>query len=98
MPDKRYPISDEGYLHLTGKGWVRCDVEPFPADRLETWHYETNTPSPAHKELVHLTRIWTATRTDAEIDAARHRYGEAVEPSANRHIVVDCRLASASGS
>ena len=48
MTDKHYPISDEGYLHLTEKGWVRCDFEPFPTDRLETWHYETNTPSPAH--------------------------------------------------
>lgn len=98
MTDKRYPISDEGYLHLTDKGWVRCDSEPFPDDRLETWHYETNTPSPAHKELVHLTRIWKSARPDAEIAVIRHRYGDAVEPSAERHIVVDCHLAPVSDS
>lgn len=91
MADERYPISDEGYFHLTENGWLRQDMEPFPTTRLETWHYETTTPSSAHKELVHLTRIWIAPGPEAEIAAIRHRYGDAVEPSPNRHIVLDCR-------
>lgn len=91
MTDKRYPIADEGYFHLTKDGWVRRDFEPFPADRIETWHYETKTPSPAHKELVHLTRVWVAQQPETEIVSLRHRYGDAVEAAPNRHIVLDCR-------
>jgi hypothetical protein len=39
------PERDSGDFHLTAKGWIRKNTEPFPADRLETWRYEMVQPS-----------------------------------------------------
>ncbi|HWB54375.1 MAG TPA: hypothetical protein VG722_09280 [Tepidisphaeraceae bacterium] len=86
---KTFPKTDSGYFHLTEDGWVRKDDRPFPANRLETWRYEMECESEADKEKVHLTRIWSGTAPE-RADRLRQRYGEAIPPSHERHITVDC--------
>lgn len=49
--------SDDGFWHLTPNGWVRKDEEPFPSDRLETWHYSMSQASGWSQEH----RSWTCT-------------------------------------
>ena len=86
---KAFPKADSGYFHLTEDGWVRKDDHPFPDNRLETWRYEMECGSDADKENVHLTRIWSGTAPD-RANRLRQRYGEAIAPSHERHIIVDC--------
>jgi hypothetical protein len=49
-----FPKNDFGYFHLTTKGWIRKDSEPFPDDRVETWSYDMEWPTGADKEQVRL--------------------------------------------
>jgi hypothetical protein len=85
------PRNDAGYFHLTDKGWVRCDNLPYPADRIETWKYEEDRPASDAKEQVRLTRIWCAPHmTEAERGTIRARFGNAVSPNEDRHLILDC--------
>lgn len=87
-----YPRSDSGLYHLTPKGWLRQDCEPYPRKRLETWRYEMEQPAKDDKQQVRLTRIWiTPTMSQHHRDKIRLRFGDAVQPSVDAHIVVDCR-------
>ena len=84
---------DEGYFHLGPRGWSRNDGQPFPLDRMETWHYEMDQPSTAAKQQIHLTRVWI--REDVpEVDRRilHTRFGEAVIPEADKSIRVQCRI------
>jgi len=82
---------DAGLFHLTEHGWVRKDTTPFPKDRLETWQYDMERPHPDTKERVHLTRIWFDSKSaPSDLDALRARHGDAIVPSADRHITIDC--------
>lgn len=83
---------DAGYFHLTQHGWKREDVEPFPQDRLETWQYESETPSEAAKEQIHLVRLWSSDSLSAAQRAQlRSKFGYPVSLSQGRHITIDCR-------
>jgi hypothetical protein len=83
---------DTGYYHLTPDGWARKDNEPFPANRLETWQYESATPSDAAKEQVHFVRLWASANAPAERRARlRAKFGVPIEIGHDRHITIDCR-------
>ena len=86
-----YPKAETGYFHLTERGWIRKDSQPFPQDRIETWLYEMECGSEADKEQVRLTRIWVANLPEAKLDVIREHHGEPVAPSHNRHIILECR-------
>jgi hypothetical protein len=86
---KKFPEADSGYFHLTDDGWIRKDHHPFPSDRLETWSYEMESGSDVDKEIVHLTRVWSANE-QKHADLLRERYGDAITPSHERHIILDC--------
>ena len=82
---------DFGYFHLTSKGWTRCDEPPFPGDRIETWQYEEERPADGVKDRIRLTRIWCAAGIpEAQLTALHARFGEAVVPDPDRHIILDC--------
>lgn len=88
-----YPKSDSGFFHLTPQGWVRRDRQPFPEDRLETWSYEMECPAEDAKEHVCLTRIWVNSRvTPQDHDVIHARFGEPLLPTAERNIVLECRV------
>jgi hypothetical protein len=83
--------SDSGEFHLTTKGWIRKDTAPYPEDRFETWRYEMIQPS-GDKAQIRLTRVWAkADLSEAQSAALHARFGEAVTPSHERHVVLDCR-------
>jgi len=85
--------SDSGLFHLTGSGWVRKDAAPYPEDRAETWQYEMERPHPDTKQIVHLTRIWISpSLPDEQIQILRKRYGGALAPTADRHVILDCHV------
>lgn len=87
------PERDSGDFHLTAKGWIRKDTEPYPADRFETWRYEMFQPSGDAKAQVRLTRIWAkADLSEAQSATLHARFGEAVAPSPERHVTLDCRF------
>jgi hypothetical protein len=90
---KSQPLKcDRGDYHLTAKGWIRKDTEPYPADRLETWRYEMVQPAADAKAQVRLTRIWArADLSETQSTALHARFGEAVLPSPERHVILDCR-------
>ena len=85
--------NDSGFFHLTAGGWVRKDFEPFPKDRVETWEYHMERPHHDTKERAHLTRIWiSAVTPNAQLQDLRKRFGDALTPSADRHLTMDCRV------
>jgi hypothetical protein len=85
-------LHDEGYFHLSPRGWCRKDKQPFPWDRFETWHYEMDRPSAVAKQQVHLTRIWIRRDVpESERRTLRGRFGEAVAPEVDKSILVQCR-------
>ena len=86
-----YPKSESGYFHLTPDGWMRKDDKPFPENRLETWRYDMECATDADKEQVHLARVWVSDTPSAQLDATRKRFGDAIPPAHDRHIVIDCR-------
>jgi hypothetical protein len=68
--------SDERCFHLTPQGWVREDNEPYPADRIETWHYSMSQASGWSRERRSLSCEWaTPTLTRAERDKIRKKFG-----------------------
>jgi hypothetical protein len=84
---------DQGYFHLTPKGWIRADREPYPRERVETWEYKMEQPADDAKQRVRLTRVWyDSTQCDASRDALRDRFGDAVEPAPDRNVLLACRV------
>jgi len=84
---------DDGYFHLGPRGWSRKDATPFPWDRIETWRYEMDQPSPAAKQQIHLTRVWVQrTVPESERQSLHARFGEAVAPETGKSILVQCRI------
>jgi hypothetical protein len=93
MSARQFPESDNGYFHLTPTGWTRKDSEPPPADRLETWRYRLERPARDAKDEVTLTRVWISKNvTDAQSIALHTHHGEAVEPTRERNVVLDCHV------
>ena len=84
---------ESGYFHLTPTGWTRKDSEPPPPDRQETWRYELERPSSDAKDEVTLTRIWMSKgMTDAQSIALHSLHGEAIEPTIERNVTLDCHV------
>lgn len=82
---------EEGFFHLTPKGWVRVDRGPYPAERVETWKYELVQPASDAKANVRLTRVWHDASKNEEARAAlRNCFGTAVSPNRNRNVVLTC--------
>jgi hypothetical protein len=82
---------DFGYFHLTERGWIRRDALPFPSDRVETWRYEEERPASDAKDRIRLTRIWSDhTVTDYRRNELRIKFGNAIAPTEDRHLVIDC--------
>lgn len=89
----KFPRSDGGYFHLTPKGWIRKDVEPFPQDRSETWHYEMEWPAEDAKEQVTLTKIWVSPAASAAGNEKLHaQFGHPLMPSRTRSVKLECRV------
>jgi hypothetical protein len=84
---------DRGFLHLTPNGWERCDGQPFPQDRLETWAYEMGAANDDLREEVSLTRTWICSRISEEGRAAFHAcYGQPLHASVTRSIRFACEV------
>lgn len=67
--------SDDGHFHLTPSGWVRQDDEPFPADRIETWHYSMHQASGWSREHRTLSCVWVSPNISrAERDLVREQF------------------------
>jgi hypothetical protein len=82
---------DLGLYHLTSTGWVRKDSEPFPPNRYETWLYEEERPASDAKDRIHLTRVWRKPgAATVELEKLHTRFGEAILPDADRHLILDC--------
>lgn len=85
--------SDFGYLHLTPRGWIRADKQPFPADRIETWRMEVEQPAEDAKERDCLTRVWVSMNWSLAV--AKHlraQFGEAMIPTLDRAIHIQCEV------
>lgn len=92
MAQSGFPKSEEGFYHLTPAGWQRKDHLPFPADRLETWRFQSETLAEDAKEMVHLTRLWTShASTPEQRDQLRARFGNPVRATPELHLTIDCR-------
>ena len=88
-----FPKTESGYFHLTPNGWVRKDMEPFPADRCETWRYEMEWPAEDAKEQVTLTKLWVSRKSPGSTNEALHaRFGNPVSPNLKRNIMLECRV------
>jgi hypothetical protein len=93
MSEPQFPDRESGYFHLTPAGWTRKDAGHPPPDRLETWKYELERPSRDAKDEVRLTKIWMSEDLTAARSAALHtQYGEAVEPTHERNVILDCHV------
>jgi len=93
MSGTQFSEKETGYFHLTPTGWTRKDDEPPPSDRLETWTYELERPSVDAKDEVTLTRSWKSKDvTDDQSIALHQRHGEAVEPTRERNVILDCHV------
>jgi hypothetical protein len=93
MSRPQVSYSENGYFHLTPTGWIRKDGEPPPFDRQETWKYELERPSSDAKDEVTLTRVWISKDvTDAQSVALHSQHGEAVEPTIERNVTLDCHV------
>ncbi len=85
--------SDRGHFHLTPNGWVRCDDEPYPSNRVETWLYEMDQPEEDSKEFDTLTRLWVSeTVSPVAREALRARFGEPLVVTKNRKLVIQSRV------
>ena len=88
-----YPRHERGYFHLTENGWMRCDFEPFPPGRVETWAFALNCQAEDAKENIRLSRIWSRPGFDANRLVRLHnRFGEPVQPSPERNVTLECRV------
>jgi hypothetical protein len=88
-----YPQVDNGLFHLTPRGWLRQDHQPFPSDRLETWSYNMECPADDAKEQVCLRRIWMNAKVGPERrDAMRALFGFPKGPSRERNVTLECQL------
>jgi len=86
-----FPRADMGFFHLTPKGWLRCDQQPFPHDRIETWAYAMEQPAEDAKEVVRLTRTWVKPGTKPHSNQAFHDFfGEPVCPTRERNLTLTC--------
>ena len=93
MSGPQVSYSENGYFHLTPTGWIRKDSEPPPLDRQETWKYELERPSSNAKDEVTLTRIWISKDVTNVLSNALHsQHGEAVEPTIERNVTLDCHV------
>lgn len=87
-----FPKAEEGYYHLTAAGWQRKDTAPFPADRIETWHFLSKIPSDAAKQQVHLERLWGSRDfPPQQCDQLRAHFGYPIQASHDIHLTIDCR-------
>ena len=87
-----YPKLDEGFFHLTATGWQRKDTSLFPADRVETWRFHSETPADAAKQQVHLERLWTSHHlAPKQRDQIRARFGYPFRASHDVHLTIDWR-------
>lgn len=88
---EKYPKTDTGLFHLTPKGWLRQDHQPFPADRVETWSYNMECPADDVREQVCLRRIWTSTKATLQHrDALHAQFGDAQLPTPDRNVTLEC--------
>ena len=88
-----YPRLERGYFHLTENGWLRCDFEPFPSSRVETWQYGLQCQSDDAKENVRLIRVWSKPGFDASRMSRLHsRFGDPVLPSLQRNVTLECHV------
>ena len=86
-----YPRVDSGFCHLTPDGWVRRDYQPYPADRVETWSYDSRCPADDAKEQVCLRRIWTNAKiTPERREDLPTRFGHARSPTPERNVTLEC--------
>jgi hypothetical protein len=86
----RYPITDEGFYHLTSRGWERKDHAPFPDDRVETWAYQMECLAEDAKEHVCLKRMWKCQNWDQqEARILRARFGTPVPVTVERNITLE---------
>ena len=83
-------VRDEGYYHLGPQGWCRKDNRPFPENRVETWRYEMEQPSPCAKQQIRLTRVWAAQNAERDRSALHAHFGEAVIPASKKSITLEC--------
>lgn len=78
--------SDEGYFHLTRQGWVRKDGEPYPNDRIETWHYSMHQSSGWSAEKRNLSCSWADSKLGRpERDGLRNQFGWPYGLGRDRH-------------
>jgi len=94
MREEGEPVAvDKGYLHLTPRGWIREDQRPFPDDRIETWRLDMERPAADAKERDRLTRIWVSMNWSlAAAKQLRAQFGEAVAPTVERNIEIQCKV------
>jgi hypothetical protein len=93
MNDPQISENENGYFHLTPDGWTRKDSGPPPANRLETWKYQLERPSPDAKDEVTLTRVWISKDvTEAQSIKLHTRHGEAVDATRERNVILDCHV------
>jgi hypothetical protein len=86
----KYPITDEGFYHLTKSGWIRKDRSPFPQDRLETWSYAMECLADDAKERVRLRRTWKCHDLGSqECEAVRAKFGTPVPLTVGRNIFLE---------
>lgn len=86
----KYPVTDEGFYHLTRHGWERRDHAPFPEDRIETWAYQMECLAEDAKERVCLRRTWkSGDWRPQESQELRARFGTPVPVSADRNITLE---------
>jgi hypothetical protein len=88
---KKFPLGEQGVIHLTPNGWVRRDRAPFPKDRLESWSFERERPAEDAKEQVCLTRTWICAGSAKDVRAALHnRFGAPFQPNRTRNVLMEC--------
>jgi len=88
-----YPQHERGFFHLTENGWLRCDFEPFPLGRIETWQFVLQCQAEDAKENVRLTRVWSKPGFNAERLLRLHsRFGQPLEPTPQRNVTLECRV------
>jgi hypothetical protein len=82
--------SDEGFYHLTPRGWVRKDVEPFPEGRVETWRYTMHQSSGWSEERRKLHCRWVEPNVSRdERDSLRKQFGWPYGPRSKHSVIGD---------
>ena len=88
-----FPRQERGFFHLTENGWLRCDFEPFPLGRIETWQYASHCQADDAKENVRLIRVWSKPDFNVErLMRLHNRFGDPVQPSPERNVTLECRV------